>query len=124
MDKLTVILPTLPPTINHAYKSIGHGKKALTDEALAFKGMVLKEVLDIVNTTGWTLPAGSLEFHRYLTYCDKRNTDIDNRVKLAIDAVAAALKFNDARIDEIRIKRVGYDKGKPLCEMVLMAMRG
>ena len=121
MDKLTVIVPTLPPTVNHLYKSIGGGKKALTDEALAFKSMVLAEVLDVVNLTGWKLPAGRLEFHLYLVYGDKRSTDIDNRVKFAIDSVASALKFNDNRIDRVVIERVGFDKGKPLCEMVLMA---
>lgn len=121
MDKLTVIIPTLPPTVNHLYKSIGKGRKALTDEALAFRQYVSAEVRTTARMTGWQLPDGPLEFHLFLTYGDRRNTDIDNRVKSAIDALAIAIGFNDARIDKIQIERIGYDKGKPLCEMVLMA---
>jgi Holliday junction resolvase RusA-like endonuclease len=121
MDKLTVIVPTLPPTINHAYKSIGKGRKALTDEALAFRQEVSAEARTTARMTGWRLPDGPLEFHLFLTYGSNRRTDIDNRVKMAIDAIALAIGFDDARIDKIEIERVGYDKGKPLCEMVLMS---
>ncbi len=121
MDKLTVIIPTLPPTINHCYKSIGKGRKALTDEALSFRSEVSAEARTTARLTGWKLPDGPLEFHLYLTYGNRRNTDIDNRAKAAIDALALAIGFNDARIDKIQIERVGYDKDKPLCEMVLMS---
>jgi Holliday junction resolvase RusA-like endonuclease len=121
MDKLTVIVPTLPPTINHAYKSIGKGRKALTDEALAFRQEVSAEARTTARMTGWRLPDGPLEFHLFLTYGSNRRTDIDNRVKMAIDAIALAIGFDDARIDKIEIERVGYDKGNPLCEMVLMS---
>ena len=120
MSKLIVIVPVLPPTINHMYQSIGKGRKALTDEALAFRQYVSAEARTTARAMGWKLPDGPLEFHLYLTYGDRRNTDIDNRVKSAIDSMAIALGFNDARIDKIQIERVGYEKGKPLCEMVLM----
>ena len=124
MDKLTIIVPTLPTTVNHLYKSIGRGAKALTDEALTFRQEVYLEARTTARMTGWKLPDGPLEFHLYLTYGSNRRTDVDNRIKSAIDSVALALGFDDARIDRIVAERVGYDKGKPLCEMVLMARGG
>lgn len=121
MDKLTVIIPTLPPTVNHLYKSIGRGAKALTDEAKAFRQEVSAEARTTARMTGWRLPDGPLEFHLYITYGTNRRTDVDNRIKSAIDSLAIALGFDDARIDRIVAERVGIDKGKPLCEMVLMS---
>jgi hypothetical protein len=35
--------------------------------------------------------------------------------------LAIALGFDDTRIDRLVVERVGIDKGKPLCEMVLMS---
>ena len=114
-------MPTLPPSVNHLYKSIGKGKKALTDEVISFRWYVLKEARETARLTGWKLPSGALEFHLYITYGTNRRTDVDNRIKSSIDALAIALGFDDARIDRIVAERVGIEKGKPLCEMVLMS---
>jgi Holliday junction resolvase RusA-like endonuclease len=103
------------------YKSIGNGKKALTDEALTFRQEVYLEARETARLTRWKLPSGALEFHLYITYGTNRRTDVDNRIKSAIDSVAIALGFDDTRIDRIVAERVGIEKGKPLCEMVLMA---
>ncbi len=103
------------------YKSIGNGKKALTDEALTFRQEVYLEAREAARLTGWKLPTGALEFHLFITYGTNRRTDVDNRIKSAIDSVAIALGFDDTRIDRIVAERVGYDKDKPLCEMVLMS---
>lgn len=47
---------------------------------------------------------------------------IDNRAKSAIDALALALGFDDSRVEDIRIRRVGVDPKRPLCEMILEAL--
>ncbi len=121
MSKLIIIVPVLPPTINHMYKSIGKGRKALTDEVLAFRQEVSAEARSSARMTGWRIPDGPLEFHLYITYGSNRRTDVDNRIKSSLDALAIAIGFDDARVDRIVAERVGYEKGKPLCEMVLMS---
>jgi Holliday junction resolvase RusA-like endonuclease len=117
---LTVIVPMLPPSVNHMYLANRKGGKRLSDEALTFRALVDKEIRDITVDTGCRLPDGPLEFRVYLTFENRRNADIDNRLKAAVDAVALALGFNDARIDRIVAERAGVEKGKPLCEMVLL----
>jgi len=127
MKSLTVIVPILPPTVNHMYRSAGNGRKVLTDEVHAFRKHVWAEATETARLTGWTLPDGALELHMFITYGNKRNTDIDNRIKSAVDALAIALGFNDARIDRLVVERAGIEKDRPLCEMVLMErtkMRG
>lgn len=116
---LTVIVPILPPTVNHMYRSNGRGGKVLTDQAQAFRKLVACEARTTARLTGWRLPAGALRLDLLLTFGDSRRCDVDNRIKAAIDALALALGFDDARIDEILIRRVGIDPKRPLCEMVL-----
>jgi Holliday junction resolvase RusA-like endonuclease len=57
-----------------------------------------------------------------LTFGDKRNQDIDNRIKSALDALALALGFDDNCIDRIVIERAGYARGCPRCELILEAL--
>lgn len=119
MSALTVIVPILPPTVNHMYIATRDGGKALSDQAQAFRKLAGYEARITANTIGWTVPQGRLRLTIALTFGDRRNQDIDNRAKAGIDALALALGFDDSRIDELVIRRAGYDKGRPLCEMIL-----
>lgn len=120
---LIIIVPLLPPTINHAYRPNGRGGKLLTDELITFRQEVATEARDVVRLTGWTLPDARLQLTLLLTFgTAARRVDIDNRVKTALDALALALGFDDSLVDRIVIERVGIDKGRPLCEMVLEAL--
>lgn len=116
---LIVIVPILPPTVNHMYRSNGRGGKVLTDQAQAFRKLVACEARTTARLTGWHLPAGALRLELLLTFGDSRRCDVDNRAKAALDALALALGFDDARVDEILIRRVGIDPKRPLCEMAL-----
>jgi len=116
---LTVIVPMLPPTVNHMYAPNRDGSKRLTDEARAFREAVLLEARSTANLTGWRVPDGRLKVAIKLTFGSKARTDIDNRAKAAIDAVALALGFDDARIDRVVIERIGVDPKRPLCELIL-----
>jgi Holliday junction resolvase RusA-like endonuclease len=119
LQKLTIIIPMLPPSANHMHLSNRNGSKRLSDEAVMFRGKVAEQVEETANGTGWRLPDGALEFVVKLTYPSKRRTDIDNRIKAALDAIALALGFDDARIERIVIERAGIDPKRPLCEMIL-----
>jgi Holliday junction resolvase RusA-like endonuclease len=118
-SELCIIVPMLPPTVNHCYRPNGRGGRILTDEAQTFRQVVALEIRDMLMRTGWQLPAGRLEFELKLTYGTRARTDIDNRAKSAIDAVALALGFDDQRIDRVVIERAGYEARRPLCEMIV-----
>lgn len=119
---LTVVVPLLPPTVNHMYCPDGRGGKILTVEAKAFRVCVGALVRTMVRETGWELPAGALQLTLLLTFGSRRRCDIDNRAKAALDALALALEFDDARVDEIVIRRVGVDPRRPICEMRISAL--
>lgn len=122
-DRLTVIVPVLPPTVNHMYAPNGRGGRILTEQAQAFRALAGYEARATAGLTGWRVPAGPLALTILLTFGDRRRADIDNRAKAALDALALALGFDDARVDEIVIRRVGVDKGRPLCEMILQEVQ-
>ncbi len=61
-DELCIIVPMLPPTVNHCYRPNGRGGRILTDEAQTFRQVVALEIRDMLMRTGWQLPDGRLEF--------------------------------------------------------------
>ena len=122
MRPLTVVIPILPPTVNHMYITRRDGGKALTAQAQTFRQYASAEARSTANLTRWEMPSGAMRLTIALTFGDRRNQDIDNRAKAALDALALALGFNDARIDELIIRRAGYEKNRPLCEMTLEAL--
>jgi Holliday junction resolvase RusA-like endonuclease len=89
-------LPVLPPSVNHMYKSIGHGRKALTDEALSFREEVW------IQLRHQPAPPAKLPLVLNIWFCfgNKRTQDGDNRIKALQDAIALALNFNDSQIIE------------------------
>ena len=116
---LTVVVLMLPPTVNHMYRPDGRGGKILTDQAQDFRRLAGYEARITANLTRWRVPDGSLKLTLLLTFGDRRKTDIDNRIKPALDALALALDFDDSRVDRIEVVRVGVDPRRPLCEMIL-----
>lgn len=121
MTNLTIIVPMLPPSVNHMYRPNGKGGKILTDEAKTFRELVCYEARSTANAQGWKVPLAPLSLTILLTYGDDRRNDLDNRVKAAQDALSLALGFDDRRIDALTIRRVGVEKCRPLCEMILEA---
>lgn len=122
MTALTVIIPMLPPTVNHMYRPNGRGGRILTDEAKTFRELVCYEARSVASLTRWPMPKGALALRLLLTFGDNRRTDIDNRIKSALDALALSLNFDDSRVHRIVIEHAGIDKCRPLCEMILEAL--
>lgn len=124
MQPLIVIVPLLPPSVNHMYASNRDGSKRLTQEALTFRQAVAAEARSTANLTGWRVPDGRLKLAIKLTFGSRARQDIDNRAKSAIDALALALGFDDVRIDRVVIERIGVEPRRPLCELILAAFDG
>ena len=130
MSDLTVILPILPPSVNHLYVAAPRSRKGggrymgkeLSPAAVLFRDTAINEARTVAAHQRYTVPAGALELTLRLTFGDRRNQDIDNRAKAAIDALALALGFDDSRIDRVVIERAGYEAKRPLCEMTLAKM--
>jgi Holliday junction resolvase RusA-like endonuclease len=115
-NPIIIVVPILPPTVNHMYITLRRGGKALTEQAEIFRKLVAADVLHSGQRTD---PDGPLALTMRLTFGDKRRQDLDNRLKAAIDAAALALHFDDCRIVRIVAERVGYAPGQPQCELRL-----
>jgi Holliday junction resolvase RusA-like endonuclease len=122
MKPLTITLDVLPPSVNHMYKTSRGGARYLTPEAVLFRDLAIIQTRAAARRAGWQAPE-RIAFHLRLTFPNKRTTDIDNRIKAALDACALALDFNDSRVDCVIAERVGVVAGQPSCQMILMEMR-
>lgn len=124
LPPLTIIIPALPPTVNHMYAANKHGGKRLTDEAKAFREAVAEELADVCRLTRWRYVAGvPLSLTLFLTFGTHARQDGDNRLKAAADALALALGFDDRCIAAYHVYTLGVDPRRPLCEMRLTDAR-
>lgn len=130
---LTVIVPILPPSTNHLYKAVprrrskakGGGTymgKELSEQAQLFRDYTIAETRITAGMTGWKLPDGPLKLTILITFGSRHRQDVGNREKAATDALALALGFDDSRVEDIHIKKMGLDPKRPLCEMILEAL--
>lgn len=103
-------LDMLPPTVNHMYRSTGGGRRALTDEALTFRGLVAATL------HGQPKPPekSELVLSVWLTYGNKRRQDADNRLKALSDALALALNYDDCRVMEWHVYAEAGDRAAVL----------
>lgn len=110
-------LDTLPPSTNHLYKSIGGGRKALTDEVVGFRWLVAEAV------RGQPTPPADvpLELTIWLTFANGRRADADNRIKSLQDALALALDFDDS---QIRALHIYAERGRVAETELLLEVRG
>lgn len=92
-------LPLLPPTVNHMYRSIGGGRRALTDDALTFRAETALAL------HGVPAPPSSawLCLSVWFQFATKRRQDGDNRIKALQDAIALAWGIDDSRVIEWHI---------------------
>lgn len=117
---LIVIVPYLPPTLNHMYNANRNGSKRLSDEALKFRAAISKEVADVCAAEPWEyIPGVPLSLTVFLTFGTRARQDADNRVKAGLDALALALGFDDRHVTAIHVYTLGVDPRRPLCELHL-----
>ena len=120
---MPVIQATLdmPPSINHYYRIVQGGKRngghvhlALSPEGTAYRYSVWAQLWGQGHEIPLSIPlALTLRFY----FVDNRS-DLDNRLKACVDALAVALGFNDRRIWSLHAYRA-IDKTNPRVEVEL-----
>lgn len=121
MTSLKLDLP-IAPSLNNAYSQSRNGRRFLTDEGRSFKtqaGLIVHAVaaqagLDIAPRLSRVAIVMRFYFPDRRSYARR---DIDNCYKLAGDAIAEALGYNDSRVDRIVLERAGIDQDRPRCEV-------
>lgn len=105
---LEVTLP-LPPSLNHQYHRL-HGRVVLTGQARTYRD----EAAWLVRAAADRQPgvASRLRVIVRFRFGDRRRRDLDNPLKLLLDAVCTGLGVDDSQIDELHVYR-GYDLTSP-----------
>ena len=120
---MTVTLP-YPPSTNHAY-TVANGRKIKSATARAYANEVQWRIADHVRTGeqppatwGGTRLTATLDIHPP----DARRRDLANVEKLALDAVANQLGFDDSQIDVLTLRRQPIDRTNPRIILTLEAL--
>lgn len=102
-----------PISVNHAYSTNRQGRRFLSDKGKQFKeeiGWLAAQESD------WYENDVTVELHFY--FGDKRKRDIDNGIKISLDALTGVMFGDDSQITELHVfKR--YDKNNPRIEFVI-----
>jgi Holliday junction resolvase RusA-like endonuclease len=116
----------LPPSTNNLYtRGRGHGRRVLTDVARAYKEEVALLAIVTSRAIQWRYSKGErLAFSLVLHFPNRRRHDLDNALKAPLDALAAALGFDDSCIDRITVERGEVDKANPRGELTLEKLSG
>lgn len=117
---LTFDIP-VAPSVNHAYRH-GQGRVYMTDKAFCFKQIAGYRAVEAASVSPpFSLQPGPLKITLVVWFGDRRRRDLDNILKLTLDAIASALGFDDSLIDEILIVR-SLDRANPRVSVTLEAL--
>lgn len=101
-NDIYIVVPTLPPSVNHLYCRARNGSVFLHPDVAVWRN----EVWAALRAVGARrAPEGALEVTIALTPRNRRRRDIDNVLKAALDALASALDFDDARVARLIVER-------------------
>ena len=110
---MTFVLP-YPPSTNTAY-AVVRGRKIKTKKAREYADTVAAIAYqvdrDYTGDDYWT--AGRLAVTLDMHAPDRRRRDLGNVEKLAVDAIAAQLGFDDSQIDVLTLRRQPVDRTNP-----------
>lgn len=112
MTRSLLLQLPLPPSLNHAYFNNGRGGRSATAKLAAFKKEATLLSRTIANHLGFEVGSSRLAIHLTFWFGDKKSyaaSDIDNRCKPVMDALADGIGFNDRQVDEILLRRGAFD---------------
>ncbi len=111
---LTFTIP-LPMSLNNMYPTSKSGHRYMTDAGKVFKHVAGMCAMVAARDAGWEAGIGPLGLRLVMWFANKRRTDLDNRVKAAMDSIAEGLDIDDSRFDELHVYRAGVSD-EPRCE--------
>ncbi len=118
---LTFTLP-LPISVNSMYGKAKNGRRFLVAQAKRFKDDSILIARSTANREGWHYREGQ-QLKIVCTYFfeDNRVADLDNLLKLSLDALKEALHFDDCWqiVSDVRARAGGIDKRNPRCEIAI-----
>lgn len=116
MSALRWSLPYPTVTTNHMYVTVRSGRRVLKANARAWRDQIIGEVRDGGQPQ---TPPGLLAIRFDLYPPNAVRRDVDGPVKLAQDAIAAALGFDDYRITLLTVRRHPPARGAARLEVEL-----
>ena len=105
-----------PPSVNHYYATF-RGRRIVSAAGREFRA----EVQAIIGTMKLKLPnlSGRLCVEVMLYPADRRETDLDNRLKSLLDALGkAGVYADDSQIDRLTIERGEVREGGEVCVQI------
>lgn len=104
MPELVITLPGLPPTVNHAYRHVAGGGKQRTAAAVAWQAGAILAIRAAAPGAGLQKPTPwGAAIH--LVAADVYRWDLDNRVKVLLDALAAGLGLDDRYCTALQVTK-------------------
>lgn len=97
-----------PPSINHAYISIGGGKKRLKPEYIRYRDDCAYATLAAMSKSKQGKPPPPYILVVAVWKPDKRKRDLDNLMKVLQDGIFMGLNTDDSNISTIVVKHRGY----------------
>ena len=109
-----------PVSLNNAYATGHNGRRFLSERGKAFK----EEVGQIARLARMTqndneMITGDVTAHLTFYFGDLRVRDVDNCIKIALDALSGILFEDDSDITELHVYK-RYDKNKPRTSFVIV----
>ena len=111
----------LPLSLNNMYPTSKSGHRYMTKEGKDFKRHAVAEAAIAMIETGWDAGSGPLGLRLVMWFPNKRRTDLDNRIKAAMDAIAYGLDVDDSRFDQLHVYRAGVS-AEPRCECTVWTL--
>lgn len=119
-ERLSIRLP-VPPSVNHIYIHTRYGTR-LHPSAAAFRDEAIARIREATGGGWWHVGLSYVVTVRVTFANKKQPRDLDNCIKLLVDALANGLGFNDKNIVELHAYHLGYDKERQGCDVTVEAV--
>lgn len=106
MSSLTIIIPGLPPPLNHAYSHTAGGGKRRNEDVIAWQDAATLVVRNTAQVQGWRVPPKTLlAIEIRFTAPDILRWDLDGRLKMLLDAIAVGIGVDDAYFTALYVRK-------------------
>jgi Holliday junction resolvase RusA-like endonuclease len=138
-DRSVVLMVDVPPSLNHCYRTLPNGGRALSSQAKSYKEKTILQIRLQVASLDLSLfhrePELEAVYHFYFAPEDVytttkkaesgyKRTDLSNRIKLLEDCICEAVGFDDRLFFQITLlKKVAPPGEKPHVRVAVMIQK-